>query len=213
MKRILSVVTLAFVGLLGMASLNVSAQTTVWKEGTHYDVISETATKKPEVKEYFSFWCPACFQYEPLVAQFKANLADNVKFTKVHVNFMGMSSRDLQNEATKALMIARAMKDEATYTAAIFNYIHRQRAMISNADDLRNIFIVNGADADEYDKLAASFSVNSLVKRNNKSIDDYREHLTGVPTFIVNGKYKPTFKNDMSVDDMINLVVWLSKQK
>lgn len=208
MKRILSAIVLSFI-----VTMQASAQVALWQEGTHYEVIAEKASKKPMMKEYFSFWCPACYQYEPLVAQFKAKLADDVKFTKVHVNFMGLTSRDIQGEATKAMMIARAMKEEEKYVAAIFNFIHEQRASITSLQDLRRIFIVNGADPERFDKLAASFSVNSLVKRNNKSIDDFREHLTGVPTFIINEKFKPTFKNDMSVDDMINLVVWLSEQK
>jgi thiol:disulfide interchange protein DsbA len=208
MKRIFAGIVITL-----MLSLNASAQVEVWQEGKHYEVISETASKKPMLKEYFSFWCPGCFRYEPLVAQFKANLPEDVKFTKVHVNFMGFASRDTQEAATKAMMIGRAMKDELTYNTAIFNYIHKQRAVVASFDDLRNIFVVNGADVEKFDKLAASFSINSLVKRNNKDIEDFRQHLTGVPTFIVNGKFKPTFTNDMSVDDMINLVVWLTKQK
>ncbi|GAB56676.1 thiol:disulfide interchange protein DsbA [Glaciecola punicea ACAM 611] len=208
MKRILSSLVLGLV-----LSFQANAQVELWKEGTHFDVIAETASEKPMMKEYFSFWCPACFQYEPLVAQFKEKLPQDVQFTKVHVNFMGLTSRDIQSEATKAMMIARAMKEEQKYVGAIFNYIHVQRASITGLDDLRKIFVVNGADGEEFDKLAASFSVNSLVNRNNKSIDEFREHLTGVPTFIINEKFKPTFRNDMSVDDMINLVMWLSKQK
>jgi thiol:disulfide interchange protein DsbA len=212
MKRILATLltTLGFGLLLSSQAI---AQVELWQEGKHYEVISETASKKPELKEFFSFWCPACFQYEPLVKQFKENLPQGVTFTKVHVNFMGLASRDNQDAATKAMMVARAMKDEVKYNTAVFNYIHRQRAPVTGFDDLRRIFVVNGADAEEFDKLAASFSVNSLVKRNNKNIDDFREHLTGVPTFIINQKFKPTFTNDMSVDDMVNLVVWLTKQK
>ncbi|MFT4653717.1 MAG: thiol:disulfide interchange protein DsbA [Patiriisocius sp.] len=208
MKRILSGLVLGLI-----MSVQASAQVELWQEGTHYEIIAENASKKPIMKEYFSFWCPACFQFEPLVAQFKENLPEDVKFTKVHVNFMGLTSRDIQGEATKAMMIARAMKEEEKYTAAIFNYIHKQRATITSLEDLRKIFVVNGADGEKFDKLADSFSVNSLVNRNNKSIDEFREHLTGVPTFIINEKFKPTFKNDMSINEMIDLVVWLTKQK
>ena len=32
-----------------------------WREGTHYKVIAEQATEKKEVLEFFSFWCPHCF--------------------------------------------------------------------------------------------------------------------------------------------------------
>lgn len=207
MKRILTGLILGLI--ISMPAL---AQVTLWQEGKHYQVISETASSKPMVKEYFSFWCPACFQYEPLVVQFKENLPEDVNFTKIHVNFMGFTGREIQEEVTKGMMIGRAMKEEQTFNTAIFNYIHVQRATITSLDDVRKIFVVNGADGEEFDKLATSFSVNSLVKRNNKSIDDFRQHITGVPTFIINEKYKPVFTG-LSVDEMIELVVWLTKQK
>lgn len=194
-------------------SFQASAQVELWQEGKHYEVISDTASKKPIVTEYFSFWCPGCYRYEPLVAQFKANLPEGVKFQKVHVNFMGFTGADVQDMATKAMLIGRVMKEEEKYNAAIFNYIHEQRSIISNFDDLRNIFIVNGADPEKFDKLAKGFSMNNLVKRNNNNFNKFRSDLTGVPTFIINEKYKPTFTNDMTVDDMINLVNWLSAQK
>jgi thiol:disulfide interchange protein DsbA len=188
MKRFFSSLALALaLGLIG--TMHASAQLAKWKEGTHYDVISETASKKPVVKEYFSFFCPACYQFEPLVVRFKDAIPEGTKFEKIHVNFMGSASREIQSQLTRAMIVGRAMKDEETYNAAIFNYIHKQRAPITSMGDVRSLFIVNGADGEKFDKLAKSFGVNSLVKKNNKAIDDFREHVTGVPTFIVNDKF------------------------
>ena len=208
MKKILSAFVLGL-----MLSVQACAQVELWEEGKHYEVISETASKKPVVAEYFSFWCPACYQFEPLVKQFKEQLSSDVKFTKVHVNFMGFTGREIQDTATKAMLIGRVLKEEDKYNGAIFDYIHKQRGVITELKDLRNIFVINGADGEKFDKLASGFSMTNLVKRNNKSIEDFRSELTGVPTFIINEKYKPTFTRDMTVDDMISLVVWLSKQK
>ncbi len=208
MKKILSVIVL---GLL--FSVQACAQVELWQEGKHYQVISDSVSEKPVVTEYFSFWCPACYQFEPLVKQMKSKLDKDVKFNKVHVNFMGFTGREVQDMATKAMLIGRVMKQEDKYNEAIFDYIHRQRGSITEMKDLRNIFVVNGVDADKFDKLASGFSMNNLLNRNNKSIDKFRSEVTGVPTFIINEKYKATFTRDMTVDDMINLVVWLSKQK
>lgn len=195
-----------------MVSLQACAQVELWQEGKHYEVIAEKGSKKPVLKEYFSFWCPACYQYEPLVEQFKKDLPEGAKFTKVQVNFMGFTSADIQDEATRAMMIGRAMKEEKKYNTAIFSYIHKQRASITSLDDLRKIFIVNGADGEKFDKLASSFSVNSLVKRNNKDVMENRQDINGVPTFIVNEKYKVIFTNDMTIEDRVNLINWLIKQ-
>ena len=73
-------------------------------EGEHYKVISSQATATPEVKEFFSFWCPHCFNFEPLVVQMKKKLDPSVTFEKVHVNFMGFAGKDLQDDVNSALL-------------------------------------------------------------------------------------------------------------
>ncbi len=207
MKKFALLILMAF-----LIPLQACAQESKWQEGKHYEVLDEEATASPEVKEFFSFWCPHCYNFEPLVAQIKTKLPADAKFTKVHVNFMRFTGPDVQDDATRAMMIAQAVKQEEKLNSAIFAYIHKQRATISGIDDLKNIFAVNGVDKAEFDKLANSFGVNSLVKKNNQQIDIYREYLNGVPTFIVNGKFKPTFTRDMTPDDMVDLIVWLTTQ-
>ena len=196
-----------------LTASHANAQAVLWQEGKHYTVIAEEASFKPVVKEFFSFWCPACYAFESIVDQMKAKLPEDVKFQKVHVNFMRFAGPQTQDDASKAMLIARTLKQEDQLNKAIFNYIHRQRATVANLDDLRSLFIVNGVEPEKFDKVASSFSVNSLLKRNNKTIDDFREHLSGVPNFIVNDKYQATFTRDMSPDQMVDLIVWLSSQK
>lgn len=184
-----------------------------WKEGTHYTVVADEATAAPEVVEFFSYWCSHCYNFEPIVANLEKKLPEDVKFEKVHVNFMAFTTPDIQDEATRGLMIARALKQEKKMNGAIFNYIHVQRAPIAGLNDVRNIFTVNGIDGDKFDKLAKSFGVNSQLKKNNKKIDQFKRHLNGVPNFIVNGKYQAKFTRDMTPDDMVDLIVWLTTLK
>lgn len=203
-------------GLLAFAlifPLQACAQQQPWQEGTHYEVIADEATAKPEIIEFFSFWCPACNAFEPLVAQMKSKIDDNVKFEKVHVNFMRFAEEETQNSATRAMVIGRLLKQEEKFNKAIFDYIHNQNASITEMRDLKNIFQLHGVEADEFDKLSSNFSVNSMVSRNNKKIEEYRRHVSGVPGFIINGKYKAKFTREMSPDQIVELVVWLSKQK
>lgn len=206
MKKLLTILTVCL-----LLPLQACAQEQ-WKEGEHFVVISDEATEKPEVSEFFSFWCPHCFNFEPLVAQMKSKLDPSVAFNKVHVNFMGFTGPDVQNAATRAMMIARSMKQDKKIVDAIFRYIHVQRSSIASMNDLRNIFIVNGVEPEEFDKLSKSFAVNSMVQKNNKAVDKYRKHLKGVPNFIVNGKYQAQFTRDMGPGDMVELIVWLSTQ-
>jgi thiol:disulfide interchange protein DsbA len=207
MKKILSLLLLPL-----LFSLQACAQEQ-WQEGEHYVIVGNNVTEKPEILEFFSYWCPHCYQFEPLVAQIKQKLDKDVSFTKVQVNFMGFTGPNVQNDATRALMVARALDKEEQLSTAIFKYIHVNHSIITGLRDLKNLFIVNGVEAEEFDKLAASFAVNSMFNNNNKNIEKYRKYLNGVPNFIINGKYQAKFSRGMSENDMVDLIVWLSKQK
>ena len=184
-----------------------------WREGSHYNVIAEQVTEKKEVLEFFSFWCPHCFSFEPIVKNIKSTLADDVEFKKIHVNFMGFASAAIQNEATKAMMVARELNKGVELNQAIFRYLHESRSAITSINDLKNIFVVNGVEPEEFDKVMSSFGVNSMLQMNNRSIEKYRKHVSSVPNFIVNGKYQATFTRDMNPDDMVDLIVFLSNKK
>ncbi|MCF2948756.1 thiol:disulfide interchange protein DsbA/DsbL [Paraglaciecola aquimarina] len=184
-----------------------------WKKGEHYQVINDNATAKPEIIEFFSFWCPHCYNFEPIVKNLKSKLPEGTSFQKVHVNFMRSASPKTQDEATRAMMVGRALKREDALNLAIFKYIHVQKSSVASLKDLQNVFIVNGVEPADFDKMANSFGVNSMVQKNNKIFGQYRKNLSSVPSFIVNGKFKATFTRDMTPDDMVDLLVWLTKQK
>lgn len=207
MKKILLILSIAL-----LLPLQACAQEK-YSEGEHYKVIADQVTEKKEVLEFFSFWCPHCFQFEPIVKDIKTKLPNDVEFKKVHVNFMGFASKQIQDDATKAMMVAKALKKGDVLNQAIFKYIHVARSSITGLKDLRNIFILNGVEPEEFDKMVSSFAVNSMMQNNNKTIKQYRKHVTSVPNFIVNGKYQATFTRDMNSAEMADLIVFLSNKK
>lgn len=207
MKKLLSLF------LLSLTSFTLQA--VEWQEDVHYEVIADKASAKPQVMEFFSFWCPACNAVEPIVKQMQSRLeAEGVRFDKVHVNFMHFATPETQEAATRAMMIGKVLKREGELNQAIFDRIHKQRGHIVSEQDLQAVFSASGVSTEEYGKMRDSFGVNSLTAKNNKWIDEYRSKLTrGVPAFIVNGKYRATFTRDMTPDQVIELVVWLAGQK
>lgn len=178
--------------LMPLLAFSITASAAKYTEGKQYSKISETASKKEEVREYFSVYCGHCFQFEPIMHEIKKELPEQVSFERNHVDFLGGISPDIQQMITKAVAIAEQFDDGDKYIGAIFNYIHIQRAAITSEKDLRNIFVLNGADGEKFDKLAKSFSVNSHAKSMKKHQDTMSKSrvLTGVPTVIVNGKYR-----------------------
>lgn len=189
-------------------TFNVLAQTP-WVEDTHYKVIAENASNKPQVKEVFSFWCPHCYKFESIATQIKQSLPDGVSFKKVQVNFMRTATTETQNDATKALLSARAMDDEVRFNRALFEAIHRDRKPIAGMDDILAVYSAAGGDSGKMQKLSESFGIKGQVARNNSEATGVQS----VPAFIVNEKYQAIFTPEMTPDHFVELIVWLSSQK
>lgn len=196
-----------FAALLVLPFLT-QAQTT-WEEGVHYEVFSQKVSTTKNVREVFSFWCPHCFTFEPIAAQLKQKLPENVKFTKAHVNFLGGASTDTQNAATSAMLSAKAMGKSELFNQALFTAIHTNGKNISSMEDILGVFSAAGGDAAKLEKLTKSFGIRSKIKRNNALI----RGIPSVPAFIVNDKYKAIFTRDMTPDNFVALVNWLTTQK
>ena len=189
MKKIQQLFMVLFMPLL---AFSISACAEKYTEGKQYTKVNETISSKAEVREYFSFYCPHCFSSEPLMEAIKKTLPTNVKFERNHVDFLRAASPKIQAMLGKAVVVAEQLGLEKTIVPAIFRYIQIQRAVITSEKDLRNIFVLNGADGEKFDKLMKSFSVNSKAKAMKKNQDTMSRKgaLKGVPTVIVNGKYR-----------------------
>lgn len=184
MKKILS-------GLV-FAMMSFVASCADYQEGEQYTVVSDQVSKKPEVREYFSFYCPHCYKFEPFFAGVKKQLPAGVSFERNHVDFLRFTTPEIQGYLTKALVVAKQLKQEDKLVGAIFKYIHVQRGTFSSVKDVRNLFVLNGVDGEKFDKLYKSFATKSqanLMKKHQEDLAN-RRMLTGVPSIVVNGKYR-----------------------
>ncbi len=210
MKKLAGLLIILLMPLMSMAAN--------YQEGKQYTVVGNKISAKPEVREFFSFYCPHCFRFEPFFATIKKDLPEGVTFVRNHVDFLRMASPEIQAMLTKALVVAQQLPQKEKLVGAIFNYIHVQRATFGSEKDVRNLFILNGVDGEKFDKLMKSFSVNSIAKQMKKKQDYYAQigALTGVPTVIVNGKYRinPQALDKNNVEqDYKNLIQFLVNLK
>ncbi len=170
--------------LLSFLLFSVAAHAAQFTEGTHYTVLDAEKSTTPKVTEFFSFYCPHCYQFEPIVDNLKNSLPDNAKFEKVHVAFMGgsMAVPMAKSYATMVLLDA-----EKTLVPAMFKQIHDLRRAPRDEQELRQIFIDNGIDGAKFDATYNSFVVNSMQRSFDKQFA--KSTLTGVPGVVVNNKY------------------------
>ncbi|EGM79687.1 Putative dithiol-disulfide isomerase involved in polyketide biosynthesis [Rheinheimera sp. A13L] len=178
--------------LVGALLLPVAVFAAQFEEGKHYEVISEQATAKPEVKEYFSYYCPACFGFEPKVQALAKQLPAGAELKKVHVDFLQQAKPEIQATLAKAYLVGKNLGKGDEISGAFFKHIHVDRKTFASDDDIKAVVVANGVDAETYDKAIKSFTVAGAAKQMKKEQDalSARRVLTSVPTFIVNGKYK-----------------------
>ncbi|WP_352289794.1 DsbA family protein, partial [Psychrobacter sp. GW64-MNA-CIBAN-0177] len=70
--------------------------------GNQYTVIDIEKSTTPQVTEYFSFYCPHCFKFEPVAHAIEENLPTGAVFIKNHVNFLGGVSPQAQSNLSLA---------------------------------------------------------------------------------------------------------------
>jgi len=197
-------------GLLITTSFAVQAQESKFTEGDYYLTIKGEQTKNKEITEFYSFYCPACFKQEPMMQEIIKSMPANSIFKKNHVD--GMPGRDLAMEQalTKALITADKLNIKDKMVPAIFNHIHLSRAKFSSVNDIKDLFIKNGLDADKFDKTFNSFSVNMAARQMQKKTANIRQQgFSSVPTLIINGKYKPLTTKIKDINEYKALIHFL----
>ncbi|HGY5296889.1 TPA: thiol:disulfide interchange protein DsbA/DsbL [Aeromonas salmonicida] len=179
-----------------------------FKEGVNYDVVKQTGSAQPEVVEFFSYYCPHCATFEPIVEQLKAGMPEGVPLKKNPVAFLGS---EMGPEMQRAYALASLLNVEAKLTPAIFNKIHTQRQYPQSRADVKQIFLDNGVPAEEFDGAVDSFAVSGMVSQFDRNTESY--NIRGVPAFLVNGKYMVKIESITSQEQFSQLVNFLLAKK
>ncbi|WP_406665260.1 thiol:disulfide interchange protein DsbA/DsbL [Gallaecimonas sp. GXIMD1310] len=180
-----------------------------FKEGVNYTVLKMVApSAQPEVTEYFSFLCPHCYHFEPIIKKLRASLPENVRFTRNHVDFLG---GPLGVDLSRAYAVMELLDVEDSVGPKLFDYIHKDHLRLNGMDDIRKIFIAAGVSGEDFDSALNSFSVNARLAQMEHNTE--ANNVRGVPTLIVNGKYKVINNSVSSEQEFIDLVTYLTEKK
>ncbi|WP_341502538.1 thiol:disulfide interchange protein DsbA/DsbL [Gallaecimonas sp. GXIMD4217] len=195
-------------GFLALVMLPLAALANQFEEGKHYEVIKMAApSAQPMVTEYFSFLCPHCYRFEPFIKELKGQLPEGVKLQKNHVDFMG---REMGVELSRAWAVMELLGVEEQVASKLFASIHVQRQIPKSRDDIRNIFVAAGVKGEDFDAAVNSFSINGRLSQMQRNTLNNEVH--GVPTLIINGKYKVNTGSVSSKEELFELVNWLAKK-
>ena len=137
---------------------------------------------KIEVLEFFWYGCPHCYQFHPILEQWKKTLADDVAFIPVAAALNpGWVNHARAYFAAESLGVVDKIHD------SLFNAIHKDKKRIIKLDDLADFGEKQGIDRDKYYKTMTSFAVESKLRRSQQLAQAYQ--INGVPSVTVAGKY------------------------
>ena len=137
---------------------------------------------KIEVLEFFSYACPHCFAFEPMLEGWAHQLPADVALRRVPVPFL-MNSDNFQHAyyALDSLGMVNTMQ------LKIFNAIHVEHLRLEKGEDIAAFVGKNGGDAAKFLAAFKSFSVATSVSKAKKMAADYK--IDSVPSLVVQGRY------------------------
>lgn len=137
---------------------------------------------KVEVIEFFSYACPHCSSFEPLLSAWAKQLPADVVLRRVPVTFL-MNAENFQR-TYYALETIGAVD---TLQPKIFRAIHIDRVRLEKPEEIADFVGKNGGDAVKFMAAFKSFSVATAMNRGKKSMADFK--IESVPMLVVNGRY------------------------
>lgn len=151
-----------------------------------YTVLSpEIGTDNPgkiEVAEFFWYRCPHCFNLEPGLNAWLKTAPRDVAMRRIpavlNASWMPLA---------KAYYTMRALGVADKYHDDLFNAIHLDGLDTSQESNLFDWAAKMGMNRQAFIDAYQSFGVQSKVLRANQLTRDAK--ITGVPTFVVDGKY------------------------
>ena len=180
-----------------------------YKEGVEYERISPAvATSSPgkvEVVEMFWYGCPHCFQFEPHLQKWLKKKPANVEFIRIPATFNALWKLHARMYYTAQILgIGKKLHQP------LFDAYHLERNRLDTDQKIREFFVKHGVKASDFDDTFHSFAVETRLAR---AVDlSQRYGINGVPTMIVNGKYRTTNKAPGHAG-MLDVVDYLIKQE
>lgn len=157
---------------------------------------TQVAPGKIEVLEFFWYGCPHCYAMEPFVDKWLQGKPADVEFIRVPgvLNKMWMAH-------ARAFYTAQKLGVLEQVHEPLFAALHREKKEIYSEGQLRDFFADKGVKGEDFDRVYGSHETEIRLKQAYVLAQNYR--LTGVPAFIVNGKYMTSGQLAGSYDNII----------
>jgi protein dithiol oxidoreductase (disulfide-forming) len=174
--------------LLGLAAglAGVSASAADPQQGAQYLVLpSQQPTdtgKKIEVIEFFAYYCPHCYAFEPALEAWVKKQGDDIVFKRVHIQG---GAGVLPQQRLFYTLDAMGLLNQ--YHQKVFDAMHQQHLRLSSDEQVFDWAAQNGIDRAKFIDTYRSFGIQARLRRAGTMMDAY-----GVdrwPLVVVDGRY------------------------
>lgn len=218
MQRLLALFCLAATALPLVASGQ-----TQWTEGRNYFLVvpalsTTVPAGKVEVTEVFSYACPHCSEFRPVVKQLKAGLPANAVFTQRPASFNPGEDWPMFQRAyvtAEVLGIAERTNEgifdavwKSGELAVVDPQTNRLKSPAPSIQDAAKVYNkLTGVPVDKFLAVSQSFAVEVKMKAD----DAYVVHgqVDSTPTIVVNGKYRLNVESAGGATQLLQLVKYL----
>lgn len=157
------------------------------QEGVDYRTLEPpqhtSSPGKIEVLEFFSYGCPHCNEFYPLISAWAARLPKDVEFKRVATGL----GRPAWTNFARLYYALEFTGDLKRLDAAIFHALHEEHRMLSDESSIADWVAQHGVDRAKFTAAYESFGVATKVNQSEQMVEDYK--VDGVPGLTVDGRY------------------------
>jgi len=180
MRLRISIFALAFLALSTSPQASIIA-------GHDYVVLNTTQRQeingKIEVVEFFSWGCPHCYEFYPMLSRWLRTLPKDASFKRVPV---GLGHPEWEALA-KAYYALQATGDVDRLDSQIFDDIHKNHVWLYDERSITAWVGKHGVNVPQFTDAYRSFGVNTAAGQAEQKAEVFR--IPGVPTLAIAGKY------------------------
>lgn len=155
-----------------------------FEEGVHYEVIADEVSDEPEIIDFFSLYCNACYQYQPFGEMLTEEFGDD--FKKYHVNFVAPGG--MQEHIVQVWAAVNRLGISEDFVRQVFRRHFSQNNFVESLSEAKSVIAELGVDEEEFDRVYNSFAVRSQANRMRTMAENF--DVSATPTYIVNRKYQ-----------------------
>jgi thiol:disulfide interchange protein DsbA len=151
--------------------------------------------KKVEVIEFFAYYCPHCYAFEPMLSAWVKKQGDNIVFKRVHVP---AGAAVLPQQRLFYTLDAMGLLEQNH--RKVFDAMHVERLRLSSDDQVFDWAAKNGIDRAKFVDTYRSFGIQARVRRAGAMMEAY-----GVdrwPLIVIDGRFvtSPSHVNEGSTE-------------